>query len=476
MSEVDEFDSLRISLRAHVPTNTKRSKFTGKNLLSSDYTLIFDTETTIDPSQKLKFGVYQVRKGTELFEAGYFINPDALSAKEQALIRITAKRQNWRFMTCAEFIENVFFEIGYKCRATIVGFNLPFDISRLAISHGNARGKSMKGGFSFVLSPHKWHPRIQIKHLSSSVSLVRFTTRAGQITGRGMRKRQFKPVPRPGYFVDIRTLAAALTSHHGSLDSVAKLLGTQNQKSKAEKHGAALNAKYLEYAWQDVQVTWECYRKLIEKFDVYEFSNTNPSKIFSEASIGKAYFREMNIRPWQEKQPEFPPEITGIIMSTYFGGRAEVHHRRIVSRVFYADFLSMYPTVCTLMNLWKFAISDGMNFRDHTEETKEFLGAVTIDELRDPEIWKRLALLVQVSPDGDILPVRADYLGNGQDNIGLNHLHSNHPLWFTLADCIASKILTGKSPKILKAIIFEPKAIQSNLNSVNIAGNAEYRI
>ena len=56
-------------------------------------------------------------------------------------------------MPIAEFIENVFFRIGYELRALIIGFNLPFDISRLAINHGPSRGRVMKGGFSFQLSP-----------------------------------------------------------------------------------------------------------------------------------------------------------------------------------------------------------------------------------------------------------------------------------------------------------------------------------
>jgi hypothetical protein len=41
-------------------------------------------------------------------------------------------------------------------------------------------------------------------------------------------------------------------------------------------------------------------------------------------------------------------------MSSYFGGRAEVHIRRTVVQTLYCDFASMYPTVCTLMGLWWF--------------------------------------------------------------------------------------------------------------------------
>src|SRR5207237_9830624 len=50
------------------------------------------------------------------------------------------------------------------------------------------------------------------------------------------------------------------------------------------------------------------------------------------------------------------------------------------------------------------------------------------------------------------------------------------PQWVTLADVIASKILTGKCPEILEAIEFSPKEPQLGLRSVSIAGNSKYRI
>lgn len=59
-----------------------------------------------------------------------------------------------------EFIDDVLFARAYDLRASIVGFNLPFDISRLAIRHGSARGKAMRGGFTFKLSPLWWRPAV----------------------------------------------------------------------------------------------------------------------------------------------------------------------------------------------------------------------------------------------------------------------------------------------------------------------------
>ena len=355
-------DFLEVALRAYVPTGRKANTWRGYDLGPSDWTLIFDTETTIDARQALKFGVYQVRKDTELWEAGYFVNPEILTNRELSVIRSYAAEINYRFLTVVEFVENIFFRIGYHFRATIIGFNLPFDISRLAIRHGSARGRAMKGGFSFQLSPLGYRPNVQIKHLSARVSLIRFTTQPGRISGRGMRKRRIKIPPRPGYFVDVKTFAAALTSRSFNLAGLADFLQTENRKLETDEHGKAVTVHYLFYAQQDVQVTWECYCALLYKFEEHKFKATQPYRIFSEASIGKAYFREMNIRPWREVQPDFPDHLIGIIMSTYFGGRSEVHHRRTISQVRYCDFLSMYPTVCTLMGLWRFVTASGLTW------------------------------------------------------------------------------------------------------------------
>src|SRR5262249_41578974 len=148
-------------------------------------------------------------------------------------------------------------------------------------------------------------------HSSPRASLIRCTTRAGRIAGRGMRKRKIKLPPRPGYFIDLKTLAAALTSRSFNLAGLADFLGTDHRKLNTDEHGKAVTDNYLAYARNDVQVTWDCYCKLLEMFSKHKFMQTAPHQIFSEASIGKAYFKEMNIRSWREIQPDFPDAMTG---------------------------------------------------------------------------------------------------------------------------------------------------------------------
>ena len=81
-------DFLEIALRAYVPTRTVPNKWRGSNLGPSDWTLIFDYRDHDRCGQALKFGVYQVRKGQELWEAGYFVNSEILTDREMAVIRV----------------------------------------------------------------------------------------------------------------------------------------------------------------------------------------------------------------------------------------------------------------------------------------------------------------------------------------------------------------------------------------------------
>ncbi len=448
--------------------------------IPSEWVLVFDTETATDASQKLRLGSYQVRKGDKLDEIGLFYDPETLTKTEQKMLKDYAEKHNLKFLTVAQFVDDIFYGIGYERRATIVGFNLPFDISRLALDHSPARAnkwnKVMRGGFSFKLSENHKFPRVQIKHVSSRDAFIQFVAPKRQRTGKGDRKKERFQSVRRGFFIDLKTLAAALTSQSYSLKSLAQFLNVVAQKHETQDHGGVLTPEYIAYAAQDTQSTWECYLCLQALYKTHDFKLTAAHNIHSEASVGKAYLKDMGIAPWRKMQPDFPADLLGIILSTYYGGRSEIHIRKEKTQILYCDFLSMYPTVCTLMGLWRFVTAQGMTWEDTTEKTQEFLDQATLSDLQCPETWQSLCTLVQVLPDGDIFPVRAKYDGDAQYTIGSNHLTREKPLWFTLADCISAKLLTGRAPKILKAVSFMPGEIQEGLKPVYIAGNSEYRV
>ncbi len=182
------------------------------------------------------------------------------------------------------------------------------------------------------------------------------------------------------------------------------------------------------------------------------------------------------IKPWRQTQPDFDPEIIGAIMSSYFGGRARNSSPSGNRPNALLDFASMYPTVCTLMGLLHFVIASGMAHEDATADAQAFLDRTTVADLARRETWSQLHVLVQVLPDTDIFPVRSRYGSEPIATIGLNYLSADQALWFTLADCMASKLLTGKSPKVTKAIRFRPLEPQAALRPIAISGNERYRV
>jgi hypothetical protein len=324
-------DFLAIAIRAYVPVppspKSCRRKRRNRDSLS-EWALVFDTETTTDAAQAARFGAYQVWQGAKLDQAGIFFEP-SLSQNEKSTLAEYARAHGLRLMPTREFVESIFYGIAYEFRATIIGFNLPFDISRLAVSHGPARGKVMRGGFSFQLSEDRYKPRVQVKHLSARAALIQFTKPRRRFDTKGMRRRGDPQPIRRGAFVDVKTIAAALTSRSFSLGKLADFLGTEHRKQSVDEHGAPITAEYVGYAVNDVQVTGECYRALSAKYAAQQLGETRLSQILSEASIGKAYLKEMGIHPWRMVQPEFPDCLIGITMSSYYGGRSEVHLRRV---------------------------------------------------------------------------------------------------------------------------------------------------
>src|SRR3984957_21121860 len=155
-------DELPILLRAYVESvkkDPRKARRSSKQIIqsASDWSMIIDAETTIDPGQALRVGFCRVYYRDELRLHVLFYDADVLTASDLQVARRYAKSIQIEFMRRDEFIDKVFYKYGYHPRAIIIGFNLPFDLSRLAISHASARG-TMRGGFGLKLRPFNHFP------------------------------------------------------------------------------------------------------------------------------------------------------------------------------------------------------------------------------------------------------------------------------------------------------------------------------
>ncbi len=348
---------------------------------------------------------------------------------------------------------------------------------------GLARGR-YHGGFSFsfltytdeegVVRPDRLVPRIAVKVLDSKRALIGFTSAWKRRDPKQLRdgvRHAWR-----GHFLDLRTLTFALTGTATDLNGACEAFGIPDGKHEVEVHGTITPA-YIDYARQDVRITAELYRRALAEYRRHPLA-LQPDRAYSPASIGKAYLRAMGVTvPKLVPDPALGisvDQVLGFAMAAYYGGRAECRVRKVPVPVAYCDFRSMYPSVNTLMGLWRFLTAQRLEVVDATNETQGFLARTTVDACFRPETWRELAVLVEVEPDGDVLPVRAPYSTEQAGyTIGVNPLHPTErvqTVWCTLADCLVAKFISGRAPKVRRALRFVPKGRQRSLQPIALRG------
>jgi hypothetical protein len=488
-------DSLPIAVRVY-PTIKKRKQSKQWKYVRPDSMLVVDTETRIDPTQRLTFGNYRFIVRGECLEEGLFFADDLTEDELRVLQNYVEKHKadtvlptRLHLLRLEEFLGK-FFSTAYKGRALVVGFNLPFDLSRLGFDVTYSRAPFV-GGFSIGLWSYRmksgedardsFRPRVVIKHIDSKRSLIAFTTRRSpdktdQIPD---QSKDGKPDPlfrNRGHFLDLHTLAFALTNENYSLAGACDAFKVEHGKLEVAEHGKVYE-EYIDYNRRDVQATAELAEKLLAEYDRHPVP-LQETKAFSPAAIGKAYLKAMGITPIVERHQSFQPYL-GYAQTAFLGGRASAHIRKVPVPVVYTDFLSMYPTVNSLLGLWDYVVARNITVQNHCPvEVEAFLKQITAEKLFDPKTWKNLCAFVLVLPDGDILPSRATYSSASNDwQVAVNHLYAdNDPkkaLWFALPDVVASVILTGKIPTILDAFRIEPVGKLRSLSPTKLLGVIE---
>ena len=337
-----------IYLRAHTVASTgKRKKNRDSKCITiwPDRILIFDTETTIDARQDLTFGVYWL---CELINGKYICSeegmfyPDDIDARQSKVLtkyvetrqaRIEVKsfppRLDLMLYPRWQFVERVFWK-AIKDERMIVGFNLPFDLSRLAVDWTTADN----GGWSLILSQrlskqtevwesNPYRPRVRVSAKDSKSAFISLT-----------KSQKPEEWPQQSRFLDVHTLAFALFAESSSLNNLCRTLKVRG-KLKHEPTGK-ITAEEIDYCRGDVQATAAALNALKQEFDEHAL-DLRPDRAHSPASIAKAYLRKMGIVAPKEKF-NIPDRVSGISMQAYYGGRAECRIRHSAVPVVHTDF------------------------------------------------------------------------------------------------------------------------------------------
>jgi len=468
--------SQEIFVRSHTTTPNKPTSSFPQDPKWPDKVFIFDTETTTNTEQNLTFGVYRlcqlVGKQYICSEEG-ILHEDELDEEQRKIIEVYVKNNianvefksfppkiDLKLYTHSQFVEKVFFK-AIKNGRMIVGFNLPFDLSRIAVEWT----KADKGGWSLILSkrcssktgrmePNPYRPRIRVTSKDSQSAFIALA-----------RTQSPQEWPRNARFLDLHSLAFALFGESFGLDRLCEKLKITGKMD--HKPSGKVSKSEIDYCRADVSATQNALNGLKAEFDNHPIE-LQPDRAYSPASIAKAYLNAMGVKPPKDKF-NVSDQVMGIAMQSYYGGRSECRIRRVPVPVVHTDFTSQYPTVNTLLGNWKILTAESITFNDDTEAIRAFVSAVTLEDTFKPEFWKNLSFYALVLPNDDVLPVRAVYNGETQ-NIGVNKLTSNEPIWFAGPDVVASVLLSGKAPNIIRAIRMEPHGKQSGLKSTNLGG------
>jgi hypothetical protein len=462
-----------VFFRAHTVTPEKNRKNGLQPPKWSQHVLVFDTETTTDTSQSLTFGAYRFCRVTPngaymCLEEGLF-HADDIDSRSLRIMREYVKGNapdtpkdgpdKLCLYSRSEFVEKVLWE-AVQAGAMIVGFNLPFDLSRIAVDWCKARN----GGWSLVMSLRRSNktgkmesnpdrPRIRVTSKDSKSAFIAL-----------MRPRIAEEWP-SGRFLDLHTLASALHSESYSLDRACGVFGVPG-KLKHEPSGK-ISVNEIDYCREDVRATTDLLNAMRREFDLHPIKLL-PDRTYSPASIAKAYLDAMGVVPPKDRF-KTAHRVLGIAMQAYYGGRAECRIRHVQVPIVHTDFTSQYPSVNALLGNGDVLTAERLSFDVVTNEVRKFLPTVTLEDAFNPSFWKQLKFFALVRPDENIFPVRAVY-NNETQNIGINRLSSKKPIWFAGPDVIASVLLSGKVPHIEKAIRMVPHGKQPGLQSTKLRG------
>ena len=324
-------EPLKTALRAYTeaPETTARcggsKRRSELSFLEPRTVLVFDTETTTDQAQRLMFGVYRYHrwiKGRLVCVEEMIFHADELPESNRdgyetlrryvrAHRRDTAADKSIEDSTPILYLitESEFREwlriVATKDDGSgaggslVVGFNLPFDLTRVALDSTPSRSKKYASGFSLRLWPgyvnkkgqereSKYRPRLGIKHLGSTKALKGFIA------------------PFAGHFLDLRTLCFALTNTGYSLASACEAFGVTGAEelydSKRKVEHGKITPEYISYCREDVRASAALYERAIAEYRRHPIS-LQATQAYSPASIGKAYLDAMGIKAVPSASP-----------------------------------------------------------------------------------------------------------------------------------------------------------------------------
>jgi hypothetical protein len=441
--------------------------------------LIFHCATTNDEKQEFLFGAYICAR----LEGAHFV------AKEIGLFHRDGHPDEARVLN--RFVADSAYELGtldgfrrkvflkyLKAGSLICAYDAPFAISRIAVKWNKSQKKRRAFSFYFrmfrdkktgKMRPSGYEPGISIESLDASKAIYRLIKY--KFEGTDAEREETEQELSNVHFLDLKMLTAVLTGEAYTFQSAAQIFGAPS--SKARRRYSRVTKPAIENLLRDVTGELELLNRLKREFDQHPV-NLTPEHCYSPASVAKAYYSAMGIKPPQEKF-KISDRINGIALQSLAAGRVETTIRRNPAPVTYVDFHAQFPAVSKLLDIREILCAKSLDFPVFTAGARRMVERVTVDDCFRPSFWKKLRWFALVEPHEDVVSMRAKF-GQRQDSdptLAWNVLSSKQPVWMTGLGVIAAKLITGKPLKILAAIKVAPHGVQPGLRPVKLRGQVE---
>ena len=486
-------EPMDIALRAWAVPEKRRQAGSGKKRRHRPKAIVvFDTETELGGSQDLIVGAYRYvrvewngsRPTLRCAEEGLFHTDDLFVRDPQQLEKIrdyaaqaTADvdrsqrdaNRTLQVLSRHEFCERMLWGACWRNRATLVGFNLGFDISRLRLSWHEGRGL-YNGAFVLRLwewegKDHRYRPNVIARPLDNKRTLLAWS---------GVRDAPDdgdEHTSSDDHFLDLRTLLFALTNQAHSLESGSAVFGLGYRKREVTL--GELSSELLDYVREDVAATSGLAGTALREFHRHPVP-LSADRAYSSPAIGTSYFRRIGIRPPLERAEVTDAQLAQS-MGAFYGPRVEVRVRHVPVPVSLVDFASQYSNVARLSGLWPLLTSERIVAVSASEEVRELLERVELVDVLNPELWPQLVGVALVRPDGDVLPTRAWFAGRGDvPRVGLGPIHCDRLLPYAIGDLVATKLFTGRIPEVDSAWRLKGEGTAPGLRVVRLGGRVRF--
>ena len=167
----------------------------------------------------------------------------------------------------------------------------------------------------------------------------------------------------------------------------------------------------------DVQATWRIYQELRTLY--VKHGRSRPiDRIYSEASLGKAYLDDFGITPFMKQNPDFDrrddrPIHGNALWRPKWRCAFAITFARQCRRILKVNIRA----INALMRMQELLIAERIEaVKGGTDSSAaQFLRGVTLADMQIKETWPKLRGVALIKPRGDILPVRTVFEAN-EDN------------------------------------------------------------